>query len=63
MGWCVVYNTFKPHGELEDSKEYVVFEEKNANEEDRYAKGWFPVCFNEFVDNEYKAYKDDAGVL
>lgn len=69
-------------GELEESKEYAVFDEsgdewgtlphqiklyneyiQNANEEDRYAEGWFPVCFNEFVDNEYEAYKEDAGVL
>lgn len=27
---------------------------QDANDEDRYAEGWYPVCFSEFVHNEYK---------
>lgn len=28
---------------------------QNANDENRYADGWFPVCIAEFYDNEYQA--------
>lgn len=28
---------------------------QNANDDNRYREGWFPVCINEFIDNEYQA--------
>jgi len=30
---------------------------QEANEENKYAEGWFPVCISEFLDNDYEFYK------
>lgn len=27
---------------------------QNANDENRYSNGWYPVCINEFYDCEYQ---------
>jgi hypothetical protein len=27
---------------------------QEANDENRYREGWFPVCISEFYDNEYQ---------
>ena len=31
---------------------------QDANEEDRYADGWYPVCIEEFYENDYKEIKE-----
>jgi hypothetical protein len=32
---------------------------QNANDDNRYAEGWFPVCINEFYDHEYQAILEE----
>ena len=32
---------------------------QEANDEDRYAEGWYPVCINEFYDNEFQEIKKE----
>lgn len=33
---------------------------QDANDEDKYSEGWYPVCINEFYDNEWlEAYRED----
>jgi hypothetical protein len=33
---------------------------QNANDDDRYREGWFPVCINEFYDCEFQEIKEDG---
>ena len=30
---------------------------QEANEENKYEDRWYPVCINEFLDNDYEFYK------
>ena len=30
---------------------------QEANDDNRYAEGWFPVCIEEFYDNDYEFYR------
>ena len=30
---------------------------QEANDEDKYSEGWYPVCINEFYDNDFEFYK------
>ena len=30
---------------------------QEANDDNRYAEGWYPVCIEEFYDNDYEFYK------
>lgn len=39
---------------LKEYDEYI----QEANDENRYADGWFPVCISEFYDNEYEEQSD-----
>lgn len=32
---------------------------QTANEENRYADGWYPVCISEFYDNEFQMPNDE----
>jgi hypothetical protein len=34
---------------------------QSANEDNRYREGWFPVCINEFYDNEYQMVLEERG--
>ncbi len=36
---------------------------QDANDENRYSEGWFPVCINEFYDNEYQAILEERAAL
>jgi hypothetical protein len=31
---------------------------QNANEDDRFSDGWYPVCISEFYDCEFQAQND-----
>ena len=39
-------------------KEYDSYIQE-ANEEDRYSDGWYPVCINEFLNNDYPLIKEE----
>ena len=30
---------------------------QEANDDNKYAEGWFPVCIEEFYDNDYEFYR------
>ena len=32
---------------------------QEANDEDRYRDGWYPVCIAEFYDNEYQLLQNE----
>ena len=32
---------------------------QDANDDDSYAKGWYPVCINEFYDNEFQEINEE----
>lgn len=36
---------------------YVIY---NAENNIEFGKSWFPVCFDEFIDNEYSKYEKDT---
>ena len=33
---------------------------QNANEDNRYREGWYPVCVSEFYDNEFQLLDDES---
>ena len=39
---------------IEAYDEYI----QDANDEDRYREGWYPVCIEEFLDNEFMEYEE-----
>lgn len=40
---------------IEAYDEYI----QDANDEDRYREGWYPVCIEEFYDNEFQEMLDE----
>lgn len=32
---------------------------QDANDEDRYREGWYPVCIEEFLDNEFQELHEE----
>ena len=39
-------------------KAYDKYIQSNVDENEEFGKSWFPVCFDEFVDNEWNEYLD-----